>query len=232
MTIQNSTFVLEPDAVAQITPYGIVYPNHHLAKSPEEAVQWADEVGYPVVMKIVSKDVSHKSDFDGVLIGLKDAKSVRSGYGKIINSVTDALPVDGDISGVLVCEQAPEGVEVIIGATEDPVFGMTIMFGLGGVFTEVLKDVSFRSAPLDRIDAQEMIREIKGYPMLQGTRGQAPSDIEALADLLVAVSKFVMDFPELKELDLNPVRVYSNGVQVLDVRIINKGTDNLTARIQ
>lgn len=222
MTIQNSTFVLEPDAVAQIAPYGVVYPEHRMAKSAEEAVQYADEIGYPVVMKIVSKDIPHKSDFDGVLIGLEDAESVQAGYWKILDSVTDALLIYGDISGVLVCKQAPEGVEVIIGATEDPVFGMTIMFGLGGVFTEVLKDVSFRCAPLDRIDAQEMIREIKGYPMLQGARGQASSDVEALADLLVSVSKFVTEYPELKELDLNPVRAYSNGVQVLDVRIIKK----------
>ncbi|MBW2370704.1 MAG: acetate--CoA ligase family protein [Deltaproteobacteria bacterium] len=221
MTNKNASFVLEPEAVAQITPYGVSYPAHGIAKTADEAVGVADGIGYPVVMKIVSKDAPHKSDVGGVVAGLADADGVRSGYQKIMDSVTSALP-DADISGVLICKQAPEGVEVIIGATEDPIFGMTIMFGLGGIFTEVLKDVSFRIAPLEQIDAEEMIREIKGYPMLTGVRGQEPCDLDSLADLLVGVSKFVADRPDITELDLNPVRAYPEGVQVLDVRIIKK----------
>ena len=214
-------FVLEPEAVKQVGTYGISYPEHRVAKSAEEAVLASDKIGYPVVMKIVSPDVPHKSDVGGVMAGLDSAKAVREEYYTIVANVKNILP-EAVIKGILICRQAKAGVEVIVGATKDPVFGMTLMFGLGGIFTEVLKDVTFRSIPIEPIDAQEMIREIKGYPMLTGIRGQSPCDLDKLSKLLLSVSQFVADRPDIVELDLNPVRVYPDGVQALDVRMISR----------
>ena len=139
-----------------------------------------------------------------------------------MDAVRDAVQ-GAHIEGVLVCRQAPPGLEVIVGALHDATFGPTVMFGLGGVFTEVLEDVTFRVAPLERRDAEEMIREIKGHSLLAGARGQPRYDVSALADLLLAVSQTVTDRPEIRELDLNPVRVFEQGLMVLDVRISESG---------
>jgi acyl-CoA synthetase (NDP forming) len=128
------------------------------------------------------------------------------------------------ITGVLVCKQAAKGVEVIIGALEDPVFGPTLMFGLGGIFTELMRDVAFRIAPIERLDAEEMVKEIKGYPVLTGLRGQPGCDVNRLIDLLMAVSKMVTEKTDIKELDLNPVRLFERGLMVLDVRLVKKGS--------
>jgi acyl-CoA synthetase (NDP forming) len=140
-----------------------------------------------------------------------------------MDRVQKAVP-NPPIEGVLVCQQAPAGLEVIVGAIDDPVFGATIMFGLGGIFAEVFRDVAFRIAPLERIDAEEMIREIRGYPVLTGTRGQSARDIDRLIDLLMAVSRLVTEKPDTKELDLNPVRLFERGLMALDVRMIEKET--------
>jgi len=219
MTEKIHTFLLEPEAVKQVQLYGISYPEHGIAKNANEAVVVADKIGYPVVMKIVSSDVPHKSDVGGVIVGLDSAKAVREGYETIVVSVKKALP-DIFIKDVLICCQAKPGVEVIVGATKDQVFGMTLMFGLGGIFTEVLKDVAFRSIPIEAIDAEEMIQEIKGYPIFKGTRGQTPCGLSKLRELLMSVSRLIAERPDIIELDLNPVRVYPDGVQALDVRII------------
>ena len=141
------------------------------------------------------------------------------GFAEMVDRVRKAIP-EGEVRGALVCRQADPGIEVIVGALKDPIFGPAIMFGLGGIFTEVLKDVSFRIIPIERIDAEEMIREIKGYPILTGLRGQKPRDLEALADLLLAVSRLVSERPDIEELDLNPVRLYEQGLLVLDARIM------------
>ena len=217
----TDNFILEPKAVKLMEKYNIFYPVHGMAKTAKEASTIADRIGYPVVMKIVSLDTPHKSDVGGVITGLDSTKAVQDCYGTIINCVKNALP-DANIEGVLVCCQAKTGVEVIVGATSDPVFGMTLMFGLGGIFTEVLKDVVFRSIPIKPIDAKEMIQEIKGLPMLTGTRGKAPCNLDKLQELLLSVSQFIADHPDITEFDLNPVRVYSDGIQTLDVRIIRQ----------
>ncbi len=221
MSKKTDTFVLEPKAVKLMEKYSISYPEYGVAKTAREAAAIADKIGYPVVMKIVSFDAPHKSDVGGVLTNLASAKEVQKGYDNIIESVKNALP-NAVIEGVMVCSQAKKGVEVIVGATNDPVFGMTLMFGLGGIFTEVLKDVAFRSIPIKPIDAKEMIEEIKGLPMLTGTRGQASCDLDKLKELLLSVSRFIEDTPDITQLDLNPVRVYPDGVKALDVRIIRK----------
>jgi len=216
-----SIFVPEHTAVNLLKQYHIPYPEHGLASGADEAVAVAEKLGYPVVIKVVSPDVSHKSDVGGVVVNLKSADQVRTGFANIMDRVSGAVR-GADMQGVLVCKQADEGLEVIVGALDDAVFGPIIMFGLGGIFTEVLKDVSFRAAPLRRRDAEEMIREIKAYPILQGARGQTGCDINKLIDLLLNVSDMVMKQPEIKELDLNPVRVYENNILVLDARIMKR----------
>ncbi|MBW2370136.1 MAG: acetate--CoA ligase family protein [Deltaproteobacteria bacterium] len=214
-----NNIMLENEAVKLLGRYGIPYPEHELAFSADEAVEIAQRLGFPVVLKIVAKKVSHKTDVGGVALQLNNSEMVRETYIKMTRQVLKAVP-DADIKGILVCRQADEGTEVIVGGIHDSVFGPTVMFGLGGVFAEVLRDVSFRVVPFRRIDAEEMIREIKGYPVLNGIRGQEPCDIEALADLLICVSGMLEKEADITELDLNPVRVYENGLLALDARII------------
>jgi len=217
----NQGFVLEPKAVKILDQYGICYPGHGLARDAKEAVQAAERLGYPVVLKVVSPDVLHKSDMGGVVVGLEGAEQVRAGVEQIRENIHAAVP-SARITGVLVCQQAPPGLEIIVGTLDDSTFGPTVMFGLGGIFAEILKDVSFRIAPLERCDAEEMIQETRGYPLLTGARGQAALDVEALVALLLGVSRLVMDRGDITELDLNPVRLYEQGLLVLDARILLK----------
>ncbi len=221
MSKANQSFVLEPKAVEILEQYDIRYPGHGVARDAEQAVQIAERLGYPVVLKIVSPDVVHKSDMGGVAVNLTDAEAVRQGLAQMQNNIHAAAP-DARIEGVLVCRQAPDGLEVIVGALDDSTFGSTIMFGLGGIFAEILQDVSFRIAPLERRDAEEMIRETRGYPLLAGARGQAALDVEALVGLLMGVSRLVTERDDITELDLNPVRLYEQGLLVLDARILLK----------
>jgi len=221
MPKKSRQFVLEPQAIEYLEKYWIPYPAHGFARSAKEAAEIADMIGFPVVLKVVSPDVPHKTDVGGVSLGLNDPDEVQAGYKSLIARVTKAAP-GVDVKGILVCRQAEEGLEVIVGALDDDVFGPTVMFGLGGIFTEVLKDVSFRIVPLKRIDAEEMIQEIRGFPVLSGIRGQSRRDINGLVDLIVSVSNLVGNEPDIKELDLNPVRVYEEGVLTLDVRIAKR----------
>jgi acyl-CoA synthetase (NDP forming) len=220
VTESTARFVLEPEAVGVLERYGIPYPEHGLARGPEEAARIADGLGYPVVLKVVSPDVVHKSDAGGVVIDLEGADDLRGAYQGMLDAVQNAVQ-GARIEGVLVCKQAPPGLEVIVGALHDATFGPTVMFGLGGVLTEVLDDVTFRVAPLERRDAEDMIREIEAYPLLTGGRGGPSYDLNAVADLLMAVSRLLMDHPEIKELDLNPVRVFEQGLMVLDARFLS-----------
>lgn len=215
----NKHFLLEPEAVALLKQYAVPYPAFDVAHNAEEAVQIAEKIGYPLVLKIVSVDAVHKSDIGGVMVGITNSEGVREGYAAIVENVLARVP-SARIEGILVCQQARVGTEIIIGALIDPTFGQTLMFGLGGIFTEVLKDISFRIAPLERRDAEEMIKEIQGYPLLTGVRGQSPCDLDALIELLLSISRMVMENPEIQELDLNPVRLYEKGLMVLDARIL------------
>jgi len=219
MSTDQPCALLEPQAIQLVEAHGIPYVRYGVAHSSEEAVRIAEQLGYPVVLKVVSSDVLHKSDAGGVEVGLKSAPDVRQAYQRILAAVVTHV-AGAEIESMLVCEQAPPGLEVIVGALQDALFGSTIMFGLGGVFTEVLRDVSFRVAPLKKQDATEMIREIRGFPLLAGTRGHTACDLDALADLLLAVSEMVVSQPDIHELDLNPVRVYAEGVAVLDARVL------------
>lgn len=198
---------------------GIPVVEAKLARSKKEAISVAKEIGFPVVLKIVSPQVVHKSDSGGVRLGLATATQVGRAYAEITASVRQKHP-EAVIQGVSVQKMAPSGVEVIVGMSQDAQFGPVIMFGLGGVLVEVLKDVSFRIVPVSRRDAQEMIREIKGYPILEGYRGQEPANISALEELVFKVSQFAEQNPQIKELDLNPVFAYNDKVVAVDARII------------
>ena len=219
----DGQLVPEPQAVAWLKPYNIAYPDHEFATDAETAVLAANKVGYPVVLKVVSPDISHKSDVGGVMVGLGDDTQVVRGYVQMMYAVRSAVP-HARIQGALVCRQVPGGVEAIVGAVEDPVFGPTLMFGLGGLFTESLKDVSFRIAPVGKTHAEDMIREIKGFALLAGARNRPPCDLDAAAALIRSVSRLVMENP-VQSLDLNPVYLYPQGAVAVDVRIIKRRRD-------
>lgn len=216
---EQRTFLLETEAKTICSEYGIPVTKFMVAKTAEEAVKFAEKIGYPVVMKIVSPDVIHKFDVGGVMVNLKTSKEVEGAFKKILENVKKHMP-KAKILGITVQEMAPESTEVIVGAIKDPQFGQTLMFGLGGIFVEILKDVTFRIAPVSEQEAKEMITEVKAYPLLQGYRGTPPADTDAIKKILLATSKLVMEHPEIKELDLNPVMVYEKGAKTVDARII------------
>lgn len=211
--------LLEPEALAFLADCGIAVMPHVLARSREEAQRAAAEMDGPVALKVVSPHVIHKSDVGGVRLNLRGPDEVGRGYDQLVGDVRRALP-EAEIHGALVVPMAPPGPEVIVGMVRDPQFGPTMMFGLGGIFVELFRDVSFRVAPFDREVALDMIRETRAYRVLQGLRGEKPKDIEGLAELLVRVSRLAAQYPQIREIDLNPVRVYEKGYSILDARIL------------
>ena len=216
---ENRTLLSEIEAKQLLKEAGIDVVETKLATSKEEAIAVSKMLGFPVVMKIAAVDVVHKSDAGGVKLGLKTTAQVGKAYDEIMKSIKKAFP-DAKIEGVSVQTMARQGVEVIIGMSKDAQFGPVLMFGLGGVLVEILKDVSFRIAPLQPRDAGEMIRDIKGFPLLQGYRGSDPIDIANLEKMLLKVSAFVEDTPAVKELDLNPIFAYKDGAIAVDARVI------------
>jgi acyl-CoA synthetase (NDP forming) len=216
---EGRTALLETEAKTVCMKYDIPVTRFSLAQSEDEAKKQATSIGYPVVLKIVSPDIIHKSDAGGVKVGVRNAKEVESAYKEIIKNVK-RHDSKAKIVGILVQEMAPSGTEVIVGSIKDPQFGPTIMFGLGGVFVEVLKDVTFRIAPVSENEAAEMISEVKAYPLLKGYRNMPAADLKAINKILLNTSKLVMDHQEIKELDLNPIMVYEKGAKTVDARII------------
>ncbi len=212
----------EHEAMAVLREDGLPGPEGALAKSPEDAVEAARRIGFPVVLKIVSPSIVHKSDVGGVVLGLETEEQVAEAYTRILSSVEKHVP-DAEIVGVLVQKMVPKGLEVIVGATRDPIFDAVVMFGLGGIFVEVLKDVSFRVTPVSREEAYEMLSEIKASRLLDGYRGMPPRDKEALVDIIVKVSRLMDEVKEIRELDMNPVMSYDKGAAVADARIIVGG---------
>lgn len=203
-------YLSEADSKEVLAAYGIHTPKHFLAKTSGEAMSAARRFGFPVVMKIASPDILHKSDVGGIKVGLQNEAEVEEAYKQIIWNSTRFMP-DAVIWGISVQEMIRERKEVIVGVNRDPQFGPMVMFGLGGIYVEVLKDVSFRIAPLTDVDASEMITEINSFPLLVGVRGQKRADIESIADILLRVSNLVMDFPEINEMDINPLMVGTAG---------------------
>ncbi len=217
--VREKRNLLEPEALRLLAAYGIPVPKHALAQSCAEAVAEADRIGYPVVMKIVSQDILHKSDVGGVELNLQNGAEVAQAYARILRNIQSRQPT-ARTSGILVEEMLRPGLECIIGMTVDASFGPALMFGLGGVFVEVLRDTSFRVLPLDRENAGAMLRELKAAPLLTGTRGQPPRDLEALTDLLLRVARLTEENPRIREIDLNPCLVYENGAVIADARIL------------
>jgi acetyl coenzyme A synthetase (ADP forming)-like protein len=209
-----------PEAKEVADAYGLPVPQEGLATSADDAAQLAQKIGFPVVLKIVSPDILHKTEAGGVLVGVADAAAVRSGYDTIVANAKK-YQADANISGVQVQQMLPTGAqEVIVGAVTDPSFGKLVAFGLGGVLVEVLKDVTFRLAPATRDDALSMLDGIQAAEMLKGVRGAEPVDRDALASIIEAVSQLVTDFPEISEVDLNPVFATPSGATAVDVRIL------------
>jgi acyl-CoA synthetase (NDP forming) len=215
---QGRTLLTEVEAKQLLVEAGLPVVEARLAKTREEAVAVAARLGYPVALKVVSAQISHKSDVGGVKLGLADAEAVGAAFDAITQSAAEAAP-DATIDGVSVQRMAEPGIEVIAGMTTDPQFGPVLMFGLGGVLVEVLKDVAFRVLPITARDARQMVRDIQGFPLLQGFRGQEPADVDAIEALLLKLSAFIEANPEVAELDLNPVFAYPRGAVAVDARI-------------
>jgi len=209
----------EVDSKRMLLEAGINATATELARTKDEAVAISERLGYPVVLKIVSSDVAHKSDAGGVKLKLQTQGEVAEAYDAILESIRAKYPQAG-IQGMSVQKMARPGLEVIIGMYEDKQFGPVLMFGLGGVWVELMKDVSFKLTPMTRQDASDMIKEIKGYALLKGFRGSEPADTSYLEEMILKVAQLVEQKPQIKELDLNPVFAYRDGAIAVDARII------------
>ena len=223
------TFLLAPEA-SQVAGYlGLEMPKSILARSMEEAVQAAEEIGYPVVMKIVSKDIVHKSDSGGVALDLLNEEEVVDAYQAILRSCREHVP-DAVIDGIEVVEMVHSGVETIVGARQDPSFGPVVMFGLGGIYVEVMKDVSFRAAPIGRATANAMIADLRSYALLLGVRGESRKDIDAIADVVVRLSHLIDRCREIADIEVNPLIAYDygQGTRTVDMRILIKQTKEVS----
>jgi len=213
--------LLEHEAKRLLAIHGALVPEDFLAKTADEAVEFAKKIGGDVVLKIVSPDILHKSDAGGVRIKLRTEKEIREAFDEIIKNALAFNP-QADIRGVLASPMAVEGVEIIIGTKYDDQFGPVIMYGLGGIMVEILKDVSFRVLPITPTDARKMIAETKSYPILNGARGKPPLDQKSIRKLLLLCSEIVEAYPDIEEMDLNPIIVYESGLSIVDARVILK----------
>ena len=208
----------EAEAKEIVQAYNFPMAREGVATTPEEAAQVASEIGFPVVMKILSPDILHKTDVGGVKLNIQTPQAAAAASVEIINSCRKYLP-EADLRGVLVAEMVKPGKEIILGMVRDPQFGPLLMFGLGGIYVEVLKDVSFKVAPITKDDAMRMMESIRSYSLLRGVRGEPPSDLAAMAEVLLKMSQLSLDFPEIVEMDVNPLFAYPEGCLALDVKI-------------
>lgn len=211
-----------------LSQYEIPVAKGGIAVSPEAAIKIARSIGYPVVVKAISEKVTHKSEAKAVKLDVKDDKYVARAYQEVMDNVKK-YDAKADVTGVLIQETIKDGIEVIVGISRDSQFGPVVLFGLGGVLVEVQKDVSIRVAPINHYDADEMVREISGYKILEGFRGRPAADIKAITDILLKVSKLSIDKKEtVLELDLNPLIVQpaGKGAKAVDARfVVSKATD-------
>jgi acyl-CoA synthetase (NDP forming) len=213
--------LLEPEAYEVLSSYDIPISPFKVVNSLEEAESAANSIGFPIVLKIVSPEIIHKSDVGGVKINIDDDEQLKENYTSLLSSVKEKAP-SARIVGVLVEKMAPKSVEVVVGMLRDPTFGPTVMFGLGGVLIEIMKDVIFRITPVSKEEAIDMIRKVKGYPLLTGFRGSKPLDVDAIADVICNVSRISIENPVIDQVDLNPIIIYEKGLVVVDARIILK----------
>ena len=215
------TFLLAPEAAEVAGFLGLDMPRSIVARSLDEAVRAAGEIGYPAVMKVVSKDIVHKSDSGGVALDLVNEAEVVDAYQAILRSCRAHVP-DAVIDGIEVMEMVRPGVETIVGARQDPSFGPVVMIGLGGIYVEVMKDVAFRAAPVNRSTAREMIADLQSYPLLLGVRGESRKDIDAIANVVVRLSHLIDQCREITDIEVNPLVVYDRGqgTRTVDMRIL------------
>lgn len=202
--------------------YGLPTGNYMLATDKKHAVKIAEDFGYPIAMKIVSDQIVHKTEAKGIKLNVTDANEVENTYDELIQNAI-SYNADAVIDGVLVSPMVPSGVEVIIGGLYDIQFGPVVMFGIGGVFVEIFKDVQFRMAPLTKKEAIDLIKSIEAFPMLDGARGKQPVNLDAIADIIVKLGDYMADNSDIKEIDLNPVSCFDNEVLILDASIGVKG---------
>jgi len=216
--------LLEYETMHVAKCYGLSSPETQLAKTPEEAIEFADAMGYPVALKISSPDILHKSDLGGIILNITTPEEVRGSFNTILRRISKRMP-DAKIYGITVQKQMQKkGKEIIVGANRDPQFGHLIMCGLGGIYVNFLEDVAFRLNPVSRLEAQEMLAETKAFKLLKGVRGEPPSDIQALIDTILRISQLLTDYPLISELDINPLWVFkeNEGVSILDMKITIK----------
>lgn len=209
----------EPEAKEILLAISVPVPEFRLAKNVEDAILAAEEIGYPVVLKIVSGDILHKSDIGGVTLNIKNGKELEENWASMIFNMASEFP-SASVDGLLVEKMVPAGREVIIGVIKDPQFGPLVMFGTGGVTVELMKDVSFRLGPVTRQEAFEMIGEVKGFPLLTGYRGDTIKDLYAISDIIMKLSKTVAESDGIKEFEINPLIVYEDGCYAVDARAI------------
>jgi acetyltransferase len=212
----------DAEARSILTSYGLRIPHSEVAETPERAVEIAGQIGYPVVLKIASPDILHKTDVGGVKVGLSNAEAVRDAFELMAYRAHRYIP-EARIWGCLVQEMVPSGgLEVLVGMNRDPQFGPLVTFGLGGIYVETLKDVTFRVAPFSRLEAEQMLGEIRAHALLDGVRGQPGVDKNAIVDCLLRIGQLVQDFPNIAEVDINPLMVYpdSQGAIAIDMRLV------------
>ncbi len=221
---ENRLTIGDAESRQVLQAYGLRIPQSEIADTPDKAVAIASKIGYPVVLKIASPDILHKTDIGGVKVGLQNASDVRDAFELMVYRAQRYIP-DARIWGCLVQEMAPSGgLEVLVGMNRDPQFGPLITFGLGGIYVETLRDVTFRVSPISRQEAEEMLSNLRAHALLDGVRGQPPMDKAAIVDSLLRVSQLVQDFPEIIEMDINPLMVYhqGEGALALDMRLVLK----------
>ena len=214
---RNSLLIHEAGRICEL--HNIPIPKSYVAKNARDAVSRIDEVGFPVALKIISPQILHKSDVGGVILSVNSVEELRSAYSRLIAGVTMHEP-EAEILGVFVEKMMPASTEVIVGGIRDRQFGPSVMLGIGGIFAEVYGDVAFRIAPIDRVDAFNLIHELKGSKLLEGARGKPPADLDALVDVLIKTSDLMVEHSTLSQLDLNPVIVYQKGACSVDFRMV------------
>jgi hypothetical protein len=212
-----SLLITESQQICKL--HHIPTPVSYMVQSLDEAITQGNAIGFPVVLKIISPQIVHKSDVGGVVLGIADNASLKTAYPKLLAQVREKES-NAEVIGVLIEKMMPPSTEVIVGGIRDNQFGPSIMFGMGGIFTEVYKDVAFRVAPIDKIDALNLVHELRGSRILEGIRGQPPADIDAIVNLLMDVSSMMTQHSAISQLDLNPVIAYPDGVCAVDTRIV------------
>ena len=213
--------LLLSEALEVLEHYGIPTVRGRFASTVEEAQAAAQEIGYPVALKIVAEEISHKSDVGGVQLNLRNGDSLAAAFEEMFRRIGEIYP-QAKLDGVLVQPMVTGGQELILGGRQDPQFGPVVLAGLGGIFVEIIGEAALRVAPITEREARQMLEDLRGMQILKGARGHGPSDIEAVVKALLRVSQLLVDFPEIKELDINPIRVFSagEGCRALDARVV------------